>query len=327
MPSNRNATTWLGRSDGSSTSSERLAVLDRDVACRRRAARSRAARRSSGAVSTRRAARGITPSDFTPLPPMHHRRPGLHDPERAVLAEVAALVLPVVRGRVEHAEVGRGGRVEELRGLLERERVGVVRRGAGAGWPARRRGRRTCRSTGRRAGCGPSWLDLDEVAVVGALEGDPAVGGERLVAVVAAGEHHVDDGLERRVEQHLERPIGRLPVLVGDLVAAGSRWRWSRAARSQVGRLRPVVAGSRARYPVSFAGWPRGPSGPDLARPIRKKLFCCARLRPARRHHAALARDRRRGRDPRPHRRPRSRRCCAASTSRSGRRTSTPATT
>ena len=53
------------------------------------------------------------------------RRAGLEYPERPVLAAVAALVLPVVRGRVHHAEVGRGGVVEELGRLLERVRVGV----------------------------------------------------------------------------------------------------------------------------------------------------------------------------------------------------------
>ena len=139
-----------------------------------------------------------------------------------MLAEVAALVLPVVRGRVEHAEVGRGGRVEELRGLLVGERVGV-------GVPV-------------RVEVGPLGLEPDEL--VGRLVGERVAArrgststkspasvrskvtrpsrDEGLVAVVAAGEHHVDDGLERRIEQHLERPLGRLPVLVGDLVR-----RWS----------------------------------------------------------------------------------------------------
>ena len=65
--------------------------------------------------------------------------------------------------------------------------------------------------------------DLDVVAGLGALEGDAPRGREGLVAVVAVGEHHVDDGLERRVEQHLERPIGGLPMLVGDLVRGGLR--------------------------------------------------------------------------------------------------------
>ena len=61
------------------------------------------------------------------LPRDHERRPRLHHAERAVLAEVAALVLPVVRGGVHHAQVGRRGVVEELRDLLERERVRVRR--------------------------------------------------------------------------------------------------------------------------------------------------------------------------------------------------------
>ena len=58
-------------------------------------------------------------------------------------------------------------------------------------------------------------------------ERDPPSARQRLVAVVAAGEHHVDDGLELRPEQHLERGVDRGPVAVGDLVAAivGSRGR------------------------------------------------------------------------------------------------------
>ena len=79
-----------------------------------------------GAVSTSRAALRDHAERLHALAADHHRGAGLHDPERAVLAEVAALVLPVVRGRVDHAEVGRGGRVEELRDLLVGERVGVV---------------------------------------------------------------------------------------------------------------------------------------------------------------------------------------------------------
>ena len=43
-----------------------------------------------------------------------------------MLAAVAALVLPVVGGRVDHAQVGCGGVVEELGDLLEGERIGVV---------------------------------------------------------------------------------------------------------------------------------------------------------------------------------------------------------
>ena len=55
----------------------------------------------------------------------HERRPGLDDAERAVLAAVAALVFPVVRRRVDHAEVGRGRVVEQLRDRVVREGVGV----------------------------------------------------------------------------------------------------------------------------------------------------------------------------------------------------------
>ena len=105
----------------------------------RSAARSRAARRSS--ARRRRAAptRGTSPSLRTPLPREHERRPGLHEAERAVLAEVAALVLPVVRGGVQHAQVGRG-RARRRAGRSGRTRGGRrSRTGAGTGGRARRR--------------------------------------------------------------------------------------------------------------------------------------------------------------------------------------------
>jgi hypothetical protein len=64
-----------------------------------------------------------------------------------VLAPVAALVLPVVGGGVEDAQVRRGGMVEELGDVVVGERVGVrgaVRGGApasseasGARWSVR----------------------------------------------------------------------------------------------------------------------------------------------------------------------------------------------
>ena len=86
-----------------------------------------------GATSTRRPTRGTRPSLRTPFPAIDERRPRLHDAERAVLAPMAALVLPVVRGGVQHAEVGRRRMVEELRDVVvgERVRVGVARRDGG----------------------------------------------------------------------------------------------------------------------------------------------------------------------------------------------------
>ena len=82
-----------------------------------------------GATSTSRAARGTMPSARTPAPASTNGRAGLHDAERAVLTAVPAGVLPVVRGGVHHAEVGRRGVVEELGHLLERVGVGVLRPG------------------------------------------------------------------------------------------------------------------------------------------------------------------------------------------------------
>ncbi len=69
----------------------------------------------------------------------HERRPGLHDAERAVLAEMAALVFPVVCGGVQHAEIGRGRRRRRA-GRSARTRTGRrCRPGGGRAAPARRR--------------------------------------------------------------------------------------------------------------------------------------------------------------------------------------------
>ena len=180
-----------------------------------------------GATSTRRADARNEPELAHALAREHERRPGLHEPERAVLAEVAALVLPVVRGGVQHAEVGGGGRVEELGDLVERVRVGVlrpVRERVGALVGERRELRR---STGRRGDRGPSTGDALVGAVGVAAERDPAVVGEGLVGAVAGRAHHVDDRVEGAVEEHLERRLGLVPVGVGDLVGA----RWGRGLR------------------------------------------------------------------------------------------------
>ena len=100
--------------------------------------------------------------------------------------------------------------------------------------------------------------------LVGALEGHAAVRGERLVAIVAAGEHHVDDGLEGRVEQDLERPIGRLPVLVGDLMR-----RLGALVTESEARVRLLV-GPGVNLPWLWPDWrpailSRSPVGPDTA--------------------------------------------------------------
>ena len=135
-----------------------------------------------------------------------------------MLADVAALVLPVVPGGVQHAEVGRRGGVEELHDLLVRVRVGVVaavrvlvgelgvEAGEGVGGLVRDR-------------VGALLLEQRDDARIGG-EAHPAVGAQRLVGPVAAGEHHVDDGLEARVEEHVEGGLGQIAVLVGDLVGA-----------------------------------------------------------------------------------------------------------
>ena len=90
-----------------------------------------------------------------------------------------------------------------------------------------------------------------EVAVVGAPEGDPPVGGERLVAVVAVGEHHVDD---RARAPGRAGPRGRASASARcssgiwcGAASAGRRWSCGASARPG---CRP---GRRAGCPVSCA--------------------------------------------------------------------------
>ena len=115
----------------------------------------------------------------------HERRPGLHEAERAVLAEMAALVLPVVRGGVQDAEVGRGGGGRRA-GRSGRRRAGRrCRHGAGCGW-ARSSARGVNRSVDWSAsGSRPSSLDPLVAAASDVRGSDPAVVGERLVGAVA----------------------------------------------------------------------------------------------------------------------------------------------
>ena len=61
-----------------------------------------------------------------PFPGDDEGRPRLHNVERSVLTAMPALVLPVVGGGVDHAQVGRGRVVEELGDGVVRERVRVL---------------------------------------------------------------------------------------------------------------------------------------------------------------------------------------------------------
>ena len=152
----------------------------------------------------------------------HERRAGLHDAERPVLAAVAALVLPVVRGGVQHAQVGRGGMVEELRDVVERERVRVrgarrVRVGALGVEPDEAVGG----LVGERIGAVHAGALVAVGARTGAPERDRTLGAGDLVRALVrasyvpspvptrrrAPRHHVDDRRQLRVEQHVERAV------------------------------------------------------------------------------------------------------------------------
>ena len=325
-----------GARAGSSTSVERVAVLHGEVACpSASAARSRAARRSWARRRRGAPRAGTRPSVAHALAADHERRPRLHEPERAVLAEVAALVLPVVRGGVEHAEVGRGGRVEELGDLVERVRVGVV----GA----------------VRVRVGALVVEADEL--VGRLVGERVAARRPRSARSRrpAGAAERDPAVGARAPRSAPSRCGAAPCRRSGS-SAGSRSTSSAASAASrcssamlvgasrpcassaqpgavmAGAVRPVVAIPAGRLSVSGSrsSTPcRRPSVGTAARtPNLREASSLRTFTPeARRHQPRLARDRRRGRGPRPARHRGRHPAARQAQADLGARTSTPATT
>ena len=174
-----------------------------------------------GATSTSRAARGTTPRFATPRPAITHGARACTTPSDPCSPRWPPWSSQLCRERVQHAQVGSGGSVEELDDLLVHVRDRCCRSGAGACGRARRRGPRRRRWPGSPIGFAPSSSSSGHDARFG-READPTVGAQRLVGAVAAGEHHVDDRFEARVEEHVEGGLGQSPVLVGDLVGRSS---------------------------------------------------------------------------------------------------------
>ena len=281
-----------------------------EVRGRRRGARSRAARRSSGATSTRRAARGDDAVGArTPLPAITNGARRLHEPERAVLAAVAALVLPVVGGRVDDAEVGRGRRVEELRDLVEGEGVGVGRAGAGAGGRCSSASGVNWSVDWSASGSAPSAVSTD-LAVGARPSPSPAgtrpapSGGQRLVASSRRVSTMSTIGSSSGVEEDSSaasavgpiarrRPGGRASVGRSRPMAVGHRAAEQSRIRDGHDALPVVTSGSARRY--SCLSVRRRFGAPGLARSalaaflvsrtsharsIPRKKLLCARSRP-----------------------------------------------
>jgi hypothetical protein len=204
------------------------------------------------------------------LAPEDERGAGLHDAQRTVLAEVPALVLPVVGGGVQHTEVRGGGRVEQLRDVLERKRVGVL---GAVGVRVRALVGERRELGGRLVGERVFALDVDPLeAGFGPTESDPAVVGLSLVCAVGVAADHVDDRLERAVREEREGGFGFGPVCVGDLVRG--------LDLGHFGRLGPVSVRG-----LSFLVRPDEPSGPGSCSQASRTERCnesCARSRPSR---------------------------------------------
>ena len=104
-----------------------------------------------GATSTRRPARGTIPSLRTPLPAITNGARAWTTPSEPCSPRWPPWSSQLCAAGVEHAQVGRGGMVEQLRDVVVGERIGVggarrIRVG-----DLRGRGRRAGRATGRRS--------------------------------------------------------------------------------------------------------------------------------------------------------------------------------
>ncbi len=148
---------------------------------------------------------------------------------------MTALVFPVVGRRMDHAEVGGRRVVEQLGDRVVGVGIGVgaaMRVGVGSLVDEWRE--RVGRLIGERIGTGRVE---PLVSGVGAAERDRAVVGAGLVVVAVAREHHVDDGLEARIQEDVEGPIGVGFELGGDLVRGSYRRSHPRSVPSaSVGR-------------------------------------------------------------------------------------------
>ena len=200
---------------------------------------------------------------------------------------------------MDDAQVGGGGGVEELGDLVVAVGIGVLP-AVGMEVSALRGERRVGAGVlaAERVG---ALLSDDLPAGVGTPEGDHPVGREGFVAAVAAGEDHVDDGLEGRVEQHGEGSVDLGPVLGSDLVPragfgnrrhapnlsavpgpclepteperlSGQRDRRAAPEREILSRaVRPLLLPVRPAAPSSTRAWARSPELKEIP---------CARSRP-----------------------------------------------
>ena len=256
-----------------------------------------------GATSTSRAARGTRPSLRTPLPAITNGARAWTTPSDPCSPRWPPWSSQLCAAGVDDAQVGCGGVVEELGGLLERERIGVVAAvGVRVGELGREPGEMG-RSTGRRTGSSPSTFTSSKPS--------GASGGRR-------------PGRRRWPPRTGRRPVRWSTMsTIGD--SSGSSRTSSACSRSPVTAAR-VSGPPERRFAVPIARCAaRGLNCPFPA-VSRERFACPPSLQSLPTSHApgtsstptassSVASP------------PRSRRCSAASTSRSGRHTSTAATT
>ena len=283
-----------------------LAVLARGRTRRRRAGATPSSSATVGATSTRRAARGTSPSARTPFPAITNGARACTTP-----SEPCSPRWPPWSSQLWAAEwiTHRSGAAgwskswatcSNANGYEFSPRVRV-----GAGALGFQPGELVGGLVGERVGT--LARDLLVAAAFGPPEADPTVVRTGLVRRRRGEQDHVDDRVERAVEQDVERALRRRRPRSAVISWTGTAVGRSRHARKAT-RLEPDCLGRR--------------------RQRSKPVLSCAYLQPqAQRHRARLARHRRRRRRARPPGDRGRQRCCAASTSRPGRRTSTPATT
>ena len=181
-----------------------------------------------------------------PLPGDDERCPRLHHVERSVLTAMPALVLPVVGGGVDHAQVGRGRVVEELGDLCEPERVRVLAApGVGMGALGVQPGEPVRRLVGERIGA--LARDLLVPAALGPPEADPPVVRTGLVRRVA-----VRAGPCRRWDRGPSRAAPRAPRSASSSRSAVISWRGTAAGAVTLLRSSPLRSAEAAAIAAGY---------------------------------------------------------------------------
>ena len=257
-----------------------------------------------GAVSTKR--RGAR-DQAERLDALARRAPSVPAParSRASRARRGARPGPPSCVRPSGSRTGRAPRASRRAARCARTRTGTsCRFGADAGDRARPRGPTNLSVDWSASGLRPRWLDLHEVAVLRALEGRRSRRPRAPRSDRRGGSAPCRRWARAQGRAARRAPVRRPPGARRGSDGRCSRWRWSRVGsygcdlRASRGPARPATRVSQLLAgPLS---WLVRRMAAPRPRPLWKAAVLLRTFSPRScRHHSALARDRRRGRDSR----------------------------